>query len=446
MRTQTRFFHVLPRLVLVLMTVLHMGCTIVLPEWITISHEDASGGENGNQANLPAPENPQGEPDVLRPEEQSRKDEADVYIANVIYEGRPIEKTVQGKSGTIYDYIRVPEPDILPPDISAFLPSDPLDGLSLGMTEVERYAELWGPAGATVFTRPNYSKYIMDPDGATSIQDWVDNYQIPGIPDDPNRLYAGLNIIQPNVGVFARINAFKPEVEKGTFSVIELLVGCPAEGSTTESVGMLIGVDWANYHVTPTLNVQVERWREINGQRVGGYGTGSGFEQSYVRPTDVGSPLEYFSVVGGEQWEHALLIIMDLEGNWWMFYNHQSIGKYPASLFTTLNKGACRAQVYGEVYNPHPENGWPKTEMGSGRFASGAANEVAWVRQIRYLDTNAPFVYAPNTDDSIFWSKPYHTPCYDRSPQIFQGSDGPLMYLGGPGGKHPVCAQKKPSP
>lgn len=151
-------------------------------------------------------------------------------------------------------------------------------------------------------------------------------------------------------------------------------------------------------------------------------------------------------MLGGEQWEHVLYIIMDPAGNWWIFYNDQALGYSPASLFTMLNKGACRAQAYGEVFASHPEQGWPRTEMGSGRFGSTAANEVAWVRQIRYLDTNTPFVHEPALDDLATWSQPYHPPCYDRSPQIFQGSAGPIMYLGGPGGKDTVCAQKNPSP
>ncbi|HRI71666.1 MAG TPA: neprosin family prolyl endopeptidase [Polyangium sp.] len=424
----------------------NIGCTIELPGWISITHEDGTHGEGGEANPLPAPENPIGNSEVLNTDEQTRKAETEAYIAKVIYQGRAIEKSVQGPSGTIYDYVRLPEADILPPDISGLLPPEPADGLMLGMTEVQRYAELWGPAGATVFTRPDFSKYIMEPDGATSVQDWLDNHVIPGIPDDPYRLYSGLNIPVPNRGIHARVNAFKPEVEKDTFSVIELAVGCPAEGSAEEMIGVLIGADWKNYQMAPTLDFTVERWRYVNGKREGGYGYAGGFDKLPVRPLDVGAALDQFSMIGGEQWEHALMLIMAPNGDWWVFYNFQAVGMFPAALFTTLNQGACRAQVYGEVYNSHPENGWVKSEMGSGRFGSTAGNDVAWVRQIRYFDIDGPFIYEPTKDDFAFWSKPYHTPCYDRSALTYQGSAGPIMYLGGPGGKNPVCAQKKPSP
>ncbi|HRI72268.1 MAG TPA: neprosin family prolyl endopeptidase [Polyangium sp.] len=314
------------------------------------------------------------------------------------------------------------------------------------MTEIENHPEWWGPIGTTVFVRPDFSKYIMDPGGATSIQDWIDNYQVPGIPDDPNRLYAGLNIVQPNVGIYARVNAFKPEVEKGSFSVIELAVVCPAVGPPDEMVGILIGMDWVNYDLPPTLDLSVERWRWVNGVRRGGYNASAGFAAQHIRPTDVGAPLEHFSTAGGEQREHALLLIMAPDGTWWVVYNYQTVGKFPASVFTTLNQGACRAQIYGEVYNPHPEQGWVRTEMGSGQYSSGPNGNVAWVREIRYFDNSVSFVNEPKSDDLANWSKPYYPPCYDRSPLTYQGSGGPIMYLGGPGGKHPTCAQKKPAP
>ena len=133
-------------------------------------------------------------------------------------------------------------------------------------------------------------------------------------------------------------------------------------------------------------------------------------------------------------------------GDWWFSYNYEVLGRFPASVFTTLNKGACAAHVYGEVYNPNPQNGWVKTEMGSGQFSTGAPDNVAWARQIRYFDATWAFANEPQTDNSVYWSKPYATECYDRSPLTYQGSAGPIMLLGGPGGLDPVCAQKKPSP
>lgn len=431
------------QLLLLAITMANTGCVIILGDG---TGNGTSG--DGDTPLLPTPENAGEDPNVpLDPEQRKRQAEADALIASEIYGGYVPERSVRGKSGKIYDSLRIPPVDVTPPDVAALLPtSSVLEGVSLGMTELERYPELWGPAGTTVFVRPDFSKYIMDPAGATSIQDWIQNYQIPAIPDDPNRLYAGLDIREANVGVYARINAFKPEVTKGSLSVIELAVGCPAVGDATEFVGVFIGVDWANFHFPPTLDLSVERWRDVNGKKEGGFNeVNNGFVQEEFRPTDVGSPLEHYSVVGGEQWEHALLLLMAPTGSWWVVYNGQAIGHFPAALFTTLNKGACRAQVYGEVYNPHPEQGWVRTEMGSGQFSGTPQGRVAWIREIRYLDTN----YVPReppTDDVTHWSQPYHYPCYDRQPLTSQNGAGPTLTLGGPGGKDPVCAQWKPSP
>ncbi|HRI67888.1 MAG TPA: hypothetical protein PK156_26805 [Polyangium sp.] len=172
------------------------------------------------------------------------------------------------------------------------------------MTEVQRYAELSGPAGSTVFVRPDFSKYIMEETGATSIVDWLDNHQVAGIPSGDDRLYAGLDIPAANRGIFARINAFTPRVEKGSMSVVELAVVCPATGPYTEMAGIMLTVDWANYQYPPKLDLNVEWWRKSGGVKVGSYGmTKDHFEPYDLRPADVGAPLDdaHISTPGGEQ-------------------------------------------------------------------------------------------------------------------------------------------------
>jgi hypothetical protein len=431
------------------------GCVIVLGDGVgpgdgsgEVASTSSSSGGDGHPSMLPEPEEWRVDAPFLTPDQQNRKLEADAYIANVIYKGRPIEKTVQGYSGTIYDYIKVPPLDIEIPDIQGLLPGAPSDGIQLGLTEVEKYAELWGPVDSTVFVRTDFSKYIMEDTGATSVEDWLDNYVIQGIPNDPNRLYAGLNIPAANKGVFARINAFAPEVEKGSFSVIELAVACPAEGVHTEMVGIMLTMDWVNYDVPPKLSVDVEWQRVTNGVKEGSYGRAGGyFTEPWIRATDVGAPVdqERISVRGGEQWEHALMIVMNPAGDWLFSYNYEILGYYPGSMFKTLNKGACRAHSYAEVYNPHPSQGWARTEMGSGQFPNAPPGHVAWIRQIRYFDANY-WPMEPPSDDVALWSKPHDPVCYDRLPLANQGSAGPVMMFGGPGGKDPVCAQKKTLP
>lgn len=438
-------------LILMLMMLTNMGCSIELPGWLTIAHDDGNNGNNENHGNLPAPETPRGEFIGLTTEQQRKKDEADAYIRDVLYQGRPIEKTVQGYSGLIYDYMKIQPLGIDVPDVASLLPGAPADGIQLGLTEVEKYPELWGPLGTTVFARPDFSKYIMENTGATSVQDWVANYQVPGLPgEDPNRLYAGLNIPAPNHGIFARVNMFRPEVAQNSMSVIQLAVSCPAVGEHAEFIGVLLSVDRINTNAdqltsgTAPVRLHVEFRKMTNGKLTGSFDEGGGhFTAEATRLTGVGAVVEHVSVAGGQQWEHALLLIRALNGDWVVFYNGQNLGKYEAHHFNTLQNGACRAHVYGEVYNPTPEQGWIATEMGSGQFSGTPQGRVAWMRQIRYLDTNY-FPQEPPTDAVTSWSKPYHYPCYDRQPLTYQDGAGPTLTFGGPGGKEPVCAQKKP--
>ena len=76
-----------------------LGCTVDLRGWVTLSHEDSRGGDTVDQADLPPPENPVGDPVVLNDEEQARNGEADAYIAKVIYQGRTIENRCRGHRG-----------------------------------------------------------------------------------------------------------------------------------------------------------------------------------------------------------------------------------------------------------------------------------------------------------------------------------------------------------
>jgi hypothetical protein len=290
----------------------------------------------------------------------------------------------------------------------------------------------------------------MTDTGATSVQDWVQNYQVPGLPDSAYRLYAGLEMPVANRGIHARINMFQPEVVQDSMSVVQLVVRCPAEGTAEEFLGVLLSVDRANLEadqITPAphrVRLHVEYRRLVNGKYEGSFDMGRGqFEPWDARLADIGGPLEHVSVAGSDQWEHALMLLMTPTGDWVVLYNYQYIGAFPATQLSLLQQGGCGAQVYGEVYNPHPEQGWVASEMGSGQFSNAPTGHVAWARQIRYFDPNY-FPVEPSNDDPALWSKPYHPPCYDRQPLSFQGSAGPLMTLGGPGGKDPTCAAKMP--
>jgi len=276
-------------LVLALLLPFNSACIIVLGDGSGLSGGSGTGGD-GTASALPEPEEWRVPPVELTPEQQRRKDEADVYIAEHVYKGRPIEKTVQGYSGDILDYMKIAPLAVAPPEIPPLWENAALpEGVTLALTEVEQYPELWGPTDTTLFTRPDFSRYIMEDTGASSVEDWIANYEVHGLPDSAYRLYAGLSVVAPNHGASVRINQFKPEVAQDSFSLIELSVGCPAVGESTEFIGLLLTVDRKNSSADahsidgPQVRLRVEYWREANGKLEGASISGQGTSHSNPR-------------------------------------------------------------------------------------------------------------------------------------------------------------------
>lgn len=106
----------------------------------------------------------------------------------------------------------------------------------------------FGPLGSTPFHRPMYWGYVLGETEATSIEDYLDNYQVHGQLAAPKRLYAGLVSNAPTRGISGYMNQFAPRVEPWSFSIMEFAVACPAPnvGPAQELIGVVISVDKAN--------------------------------------------------------------------------------------------------------------------------------------------------------------------------------------------------------
>lgn len=208
------------------------GCTIYL---------GPSDDDTGGAADEPG--------DVVSPEEaqQAREEEAWWHTANVIYKGGEILYSFELSSGDIVDFINR---DTLPavyelPALPFTLELPP--GVELGLTEIEQIPELLElTAIATPFHRPTFWPYILGETDATSIEDYLARYQIPGQLLVEDRLYAGLHSLQPNRGMSGYVNQFRPEAENNSFSLIEFAVACPLEGPVQEQIGVVLSVDKAN--------------------------------------------------------------------------------------------------------------------------------------------------------------------------------------------------------
>jgi Neprosin len=430
--------------VIVWVTPLLSGCIIDLSnlgggsEHVTPSGGTTSGGDPGQS-------------DAQR----ARKDEADQYIAQVIYKGAPVLQSLKLASGEVVDGL---DRSVLPalPYALPSLPSGPAGvmlppGVTLAIPDVDQIPELSDLVSkAAVFRRPDFSPYIRGETDATSIQDYLDRYEVGGAPVG-NQLYAGLVSNQANRGVTGYMNQFQPKVEKLSLSILEFAVACPAY-TPTEMVGVVISVDNRNvgglnaqgiHDGLPRLHIEYANsksgqmkymWDGLEGMFVAN-------PARRVRPGQV-VPV---SVPNGAQVEHLLTIFQAPTGDWWIAYDQDLLGYYPASLFTILNGGACSSYWYGEVFNPHPDKA-VQTEMGSGQFASTGRPNVAYVRSPKFFDPSWLSV-EPEDVPKATWMSPYEITCYTRSTlDPDPVSYGHIFTFGGPGGFNVGGAGGNPPP
>jgi len=323
-------------------------------------------------------------------------------------------------------------------------------GVELAGSEIEQIPELLALAQtATPFTRPTFWPYVLGETDATSIEDYLERYSVSGAPPSgAERLYAGYNVDADNRGTSGFMNQFRPQVEKGTFSLIECAVGCPdtLSGTVTEVIGVAISVDKVNafgwnkqalvdneprvhveYAVTNPKTGKIEyHWENETGNF---HRTGVRYRVGQVVPV---------SEIGGKQVEHPISIFQGLTGDWWVVYEGEFLGYFEGSLFKSLgslNGHACRASWYGEVYRgtstASPDG--PATEMGSGQFINTADKSDAYVRNPMVYDTfwigKPASEFGPpslrNFDEQLL--------CYTRTNF---GAGKTQFFLGGPGITH----------
>jgi hypothetical protein len=411
------------------------GCTIYIGPY-----DDETGG-TANQGG-----------DVVSPEEaqQAREAEAWSYIANVVYKGGEVLYSFELPSGDILDFVNR---DTLPAVYE--LPALPLalelpPGVELGLTEIEQIPELLElTAIATPFLRPTFWPYILGETDATSIEDYLARYQMPGQPTAADRLYAGLISAKPNRGVSGFVNQFRPEVEPQSFSLIELTVACPADGPVQEQVGVVLSVDKVNSfgnNQPPLADSQLRLHIEYDNAQIN-YSWDNLDGHFVANPIRRHQPGEIVpaSVLDETMVEHLLAIFQSPTGDWWIAYNGDLLGYYPASLFTMLNGSACISAWYGEVARTRPNtttnSGWAKTQMGSGELAEAGLLYAAHVRDPKYYDlTWAPVTPTENPPFSQTMT-PNKPLCYNRSKLTYIPApwDSTFLFLGGPGGKSPGC-------
>lgn len=285
------------------------------------------------------------------------------------------------------------------------------------------------------------------------------------------RLYAGFISLVENTGASVSINPFGGAIEANTMSVLELAVGCRANGDTWQLVGIAASRDNINLKdrwerkdpADSVLRLQVEfltAGSAFTGSSKGGWDSVvHGFAPPTKKPPPglVDAPgwrpyppgaafaRSTLSTPGGPQFESHFRIKL-FQGNWWVGHGRNWIGYYPQTLFkehgpNLIADKACEAYYYGEI-GALRKSPWPSTDMGSGEYAEKGSPYAAYFRTPSTFGTTPPETSSqiPTDPNITIDAKPFSTPCYRRTPFGPGATPGDMVFFAdGPGGDAPDC-------
>jgi hypothetical protein len=147
------------------------------------------------------------------------------------------------------------------------------------------------------------------------------------------------------------------------------------------------------------------------------------------------------STIGGAQYEVNMHWAKAGDtGSWWLSVQGQWVGYYPRSLYTAAANRASLIDYGGEIIDRQTGGRHTTTDMGSGEFAAAGWTRAAFMRLIRYNDSNpsgAGITWAeatgltPTQSDAACYSI-WLTPYEDASWHWY-------FWYGGPGYANPAC-------
>jgi hypothetical protein len=127
-------------------------------------------------------------------------------------------------------------------------------------------------------------------------------------------------------------------------------------------------------------------------------------------------------------------------GDWWLSIDDHYVGYYPRALFTAVKNHAAAIDFGGEITNNATGGKHTTTDMGSGKFPSAGKTHAAYMRKLRYNNSNP-------SGSSITWAEvkgltPRITDakCYDAT--YTESTDATMkthLFHGGAGYSDPDC-------
>ena len=77
-----------------------------------------------------------------------------------------------------------------------------------------------------------------------------------------------------------------------------------------------------------------------------------------------------------------------MSGNWWLRFQDQDIGYWPASIFTSLAGSSTLIEWGGEIVNSQVNGRHTSTQMGSGHFPYEGFKKAAMLFNLGYIDNS----------------------------------------------------------
>lgn len=438
----------------------------LLPVIATLAIDLATGAAHAQGAGESGHENPmatygENEPHATTPrgldiaELKRRRDMVRDYLVRQ-REKLDVVATTVTDSGQVIDWIR-PESQVAsghlaaPPPLpeTPYLPDAEHDNVITSVGELAQQQHARGPAGTVPVVRRDSDEVInamMPPERlqdflskSGNAQDHADINSVPN-PGDSAHKYAYSYQYIANLGADGLINVWNPYVQSvsqeiaywGEFSLGQVAVvnenDVDNEKETVEAgwqdFPAFYGDNYPHLFIYYTTNGYAEK-----GDNVGGYNRDVDGWVQYSRTTFPAMRLTSSSTYDGTQVE-LRIIVKNYYGNLWIYANNEWIGYYPGSLFRKdgLRSEANKVSWYGEIVDA--DDGYATyTDMGSGSHAAAGYRKAAYMRNLKYFETNRglPSDYrgTPIVSDSR---------CYSLATWYASGGSwGSYQFWGGPG-------------
>lgn len=246
--------------------------------------------------------------------------------------------------------------------------------------------------------------------------------------------YASSRQLVTNFGAEGYLNVWQPfALFPNETSIAELSVSRGSAPKQTIEVGWhVLGRIYGDFTIRFFI------YYTTNGYVSEGNGVG-GYNQTFPEWVQVsktvfpGAKISPVSIPGGTQYDGFVKIQL-FNGNWWIKFQSEWVGYYPAMLFlpTGLKSQAARVSFFGETFDDALILGMTPTDMGSGLFPgiNTWQKSAAYMRNLSFQSTAGGAIakYAPS---SVTQTNPA---CY-KAVGNFNAADawGIQFYFGGPG-------------